>query len=254
MESNISTVLGAQASGLIPFGAGPNLIVSGNTINNNDVGIAAIQNGNNLVISNNTLNFTTTQGVNSVEGILVQDTSGLTTITSNIMNNIPDVNMDLSTTMGTNEPFLLMGNQFIGSQTGLLVSGVTGTPSTGPVITMNGDSFTGTIGYYIQESVAPDTAPNDIWPSTATVSFDGLVSGHITMAQFNQILTKIFDKHNDPTLGLVLAFITPIPPTLTKIDPTFGSTAEAILSPLPDRVSSAAIQLYFLERLLQQTL
>ena len=32
------------------------------------------------------------------------------------------------------------------------------------------------------------------------------------MAQFNQILTKIFDKHNDPTLGLVLAFITPTTP------------------------------------------
>ena len=97
VEGNISTVLKAPATGIIPFGAGPNFIVSGNTINNNDTGIAAIQYGNNLTISNNTLNFTTTQGVNPVEGIIVQDTNGLTTITSNIMNNIPDVNMDLST-------------------------------------------------------------------------------------------------------------------------------------------------------------
>jgi hypothetical protein len=225
VEGNISTVLGAQATGLIPFGAGPNLIISGNTINNNDIGIAAIQNGNNLIIQNNTLNFTTTPGVNPDEGIVVQDTNGLTTITSNIMNNIPDVNMDLSTTTGTNQNFQLMNNQFIGSQTGLLVSGVTGAPSTGPVITMNGDSFTGTIGYYIQESTAPNTAPNDIWPSTATVSFDGLISGHITFAEFSFILTKIFDKHNDPTLGLVLDFITPTPPTLTQINPTSGPTA-----------------------------
>lgn len=224
VESNISTVVGAQATGLIPFGAGANLLISGNTINNNDIGIAAIQNGNNLVIQNNTLNFTTTPGVNPDEGIVVQDTNGLTTITSNIMNSIPDVNMDLSTTTGTNQNFQLMNNQFIGSQTGLLVSGVTGTPSTGPIITMNGDSFTGTIGYYIQESQAPNTAPNDIWPSTATVSFDGLVSGHITFAEFNFILTKIFDKHNDPTLGLVLDFIPPTPPTLTQINPTSGPT------------------------------
>ena len=246
VESNISTVLEAQATGLIPFGAGPNLVISGNTINNNDIGIAAIQNGNNLIINNNTVNFTITPGVNPDEGIVVQDTNGLTTITSNIMNNIPDVNMDLSTTnglstlttsllnnlleispgliMGLNEPFHLMNNQFIGSQVGLLVSGVTGLPSTGPIVTMNGDSFTGTIGYYIQESIAPNTAPNDIWPSTATVSFDGLISGHITFAEFNQILTKIFDKHNDPTLGLVLDFIIPTPPILTNINPNFGPT------------------------------
>ena len=176
VESNISTVLGAQASGIILSGTAPNLVVSGNTVNNNDLGIVALQCSGNLAINNNTLNFTTTPGVNQDEGIVVQDTNGLTTISSNIMNNIPDINMDLSSRIG-NEPFQLMDNQFIGSQTGLLVSGITGTPSTGPVITMNRDSFTGTVGFYIQESVAPNTAPNDIWPSTATVSFDGLISG-----------------------------------------------------------------------------
>ena len=215
VSGNIATVVNASASGIIPFGAGPNLLISGNTIANNDNGIAAIQCGNNLTISNNTLNFTTTPGVNPVEGIIVQDTSGVTTISSNIMNNIPDVNMDLSSS--TNQTFQLMDNEFNGSQTGLLVTGNT---TLGPVITMSHDSFTGTSGFYIQEV----TAPNDIWPSTSTVMFDGLLSGHITMVQFNQILTKIFDKHNDPALGLVLDFITPSSPTLANISPISGLT------------------------------
>jgi parallel beta-helix repeat protein len=209
VEGNIGTVAQAGASGIIVVGAGPNLIVSGNTVNNNDNGIAAVDCGNNLTISNNTINFTIPSGVNPPEGIIVQDTDGLSTITSNIMNNIPFINMEiLSTLPGLNPPFQLMDNQFIGSQTGILV---TGDDTAGPVITMNGDSFTGTRGYYIQEVTAPNGAPNNIWPSTATVSFDGLISGHITMAQFNQILTKIYDQHNDPALGLVLAFLAPLP-------------------------------------------
>jgi IPT/TIG domain len=215
VTGNIATVFDASASGIIPFGAGPNLIVSGNTIDTNDNGIAAVECGNNLTISNNTLNFTGTPGVNIDEGIIVQDTDGLTTISSNVMNNIPDINMDLSST--ANQTFQLMDNQFNGSQTGLLVTGDT---TVGPVITMNNDSFTGTSGYYIQEV----TAPNDIWPSTATVTFDGLLSGYITMAQFNYILTKIYDQHNDPTLGLVLDFITPSSPILANIDTTSGPT------------------------------
>jgi hypothetical protein len=215
VEGNISTVLGSQATGLIPLGAGPNLIISGNTLNNNDIGIAAIQNGNNLVIQNNSLNFTITPGVNPDEGIVVQDTSGLSTITSNIMNNIPDINMELISS--TDQSFQLANNQFIGGQTGMIVTGNT---LVGPIVTMNGDSFTGTVGYYIQEV----SSPHDIWPSTATVFFDGLLSGHITFAEFNQILAKIFDKHNDPALGLVLDFIIPIPPTFTSINQISGPT------------------------------
>ena len=51
-----------------------------------------------------------------------------------------------------------------------------------------------------------------------------MISGHITFAEFNQILTKIFDKHNDPALGLVLDFIIPTPPILTNINANFGPT------------------------------
>lgn len=225
VKNNISTIPGIQAVGIIPFNAGTNLIISGNTVENNDLGIATTNCGSNLIIENNTVNYTITQGVNEVEGIVVQDTDGLTTLTSNTMNNIPNVNMDLIDTTGANQPFNLSKNKFNGSQTGLLVSGTTGTPSTGPVVTMNNDAFNGTIGYYIQESQAPTTAPNDIWPSTASVSFDGLVSGHITLAEFNQILTKIFDKHNDPTLGLVLEYIPPTPPVLTNIHPKSGPSS-----------------------------
>lgn len=215
VSGNIATVVNAGGTGILPFGAGASLLVSGNTIENNDYGIAAIQCGANLTISNNTLNFTITPGVNAAEGIIVQDTNGITTLSSNTMNNIPDVNMDLSSS--TDQTFQLMNNDFNGSQTGLLVTGNT---TVGPIITMNHDSFTGTVGYYIQEV----TAPHDIWPSTATVTFDGLLSGHITMTQFNQILSKIYDYHNDSALGLVLDYITPSVPTLTYIAPTSGPT------------------------------
>lgn len=203
VENNIATVLGAQGAGVIPFGAGPNLLISENTLNNNDIGIAAVQNEDNLIIQNNLLNFTTTPGVNIDEGIIVQDTNGLTTLSSNIMNTIPNINMELISS--TDQPFQLSNNQFIGGQAGLIVTGNT---LVGPLVTMHSDSFTNTSGYYIQEV----SSPHDIWPSTATVYFDGLLSGYITFAQFNQILTKIFDKHNDPTLGLVLDFIPPTPP------------------------------------------
>ena len=216
VTGNIATVPNAGGSGIILFGSGANVTASGNTVNNNDVGIVGINCGNNLMISSNRLNFTTTPGVNEVEGILVQDTSGLTTISGNIINNMPNVNMDLSST--TDQTFQLMDNQINGSQTGLLVTGNT---TLGPQITMNHDSFIGTSGYYIQEV----TAPHNIWPSTSSVTFDGLLSGHITMAQFDHILTKIYDQHNDPTLGLVLDYITPSAPTLTYISPTSGLTS-----------------------------
>lgn len=216
IESNIATVLGASSTAVNVNNAGSNFTISGNTVTNNDNGIFAGQCGNNLVLQNNLINFTTTPGVNISEGIIVRDTIGLTILISNIMN-VHNYNMELLTINGTNQPFQLNNNQFIGSQTGLLV---TGSALAGPLVTMNADSFTGTLGYYIQET----SAPNNIWPSTATVSFDGLLSGHITFAEFNQILTKIFDKHNIPTLVLVLDFIIPIPPILTSINPTFGPT------------------------------
>lgn len=216
VSGNIATVFNASATGILLFGAGSDVIASGNTANNNDLGIIGISCGNNLTISNNQINFTTTPGVNPVEGIAVQDTSGLSTIISNVMNNVPNVNMDLSSS--TDQPFLLMNNQFFGSQVGLLVTGAT---SVGPIISMNSDSFVGTMGYYIQEV----TSPHDIWPSTSTVSFDGLISGHMTTAEFNLVLTKIYDQHNDPTLGLVLDFIPPSSPVVTCVNPNFGSTS-----------------------------
>ena len=204
VSGNIGTVANAAGSGIIIFGADPNVTIAGNTVNNNDAGIVGLSSGNNLRINNNTLNFTTTPGINPPEGIIVQDTSGLTAIISNVMNNIPSINMDLFSS--TDQPFQLMNNQFNGSATGLLVTGST---PLGPEVTMSHDTFTGTAGYYIHEV----TAPHDIWPSTATVTFDGMVSGFITFPQFNALLLKIFDKHNDPTLGLVLDFILPFPTT-----------------------------------------
>ncbi len=218
VESNISTVANAASSGIIPFGAGPNLVVSGNTLNNNDAGIAAIENGDNLTVSNNTVNFTMTPGTdNPPEGIILQDTAGLTTVSSNIMNNISFIDMEIIDDTGSNNPYQLMDNQFNGSQTGLQITGIT---TSGPIVTMNSDSFTGTSGYYIKEI----TAPNNIWPSTATVSFDGLVSGHITLAEYNAILAKLYGNLDDPSNGILLEYITPTPPTLTALSTNAGPT------------------------------
>lgn len=216
VENNIATVLGASSTAVNVNNAGPNFIISGNTITNNDTGIFAGQCGNNLIIQNNIVNFTTIPGVNIDEGIIVRDTNGLTVLASNIMN-VPNFNMELLTINGTNQPFQLSNNQFIGSATGMLVTGST---TAGPIVTMNSDSFIGTLGYYIQEV----SSPNDIWPSTATVSFDGLISGNMTYTQFLFVLTKIFDKHNDPALGLVLDFIIPIP-LVANVMPSFGPAA-----------------------------
>ncbi len=215
ISGNICTVAGTQATGIIPFGAGPNLLLSGNAFDNNDIAIAAINNGDGLQISDNAVNFTGAVGVSPVEGIVVQDTLGLTTLAANTMTNIPGIAMDLIDDTGTDEPFQLSGNHFVGGQTGLSVTGVT---TTGPQVTMGSDTFAGTTGNYITES----TSPHNIWPSTQSVSFDGLLSGHVTFAEFNQILAKIFDQHNDAALGLVLDFIPPSPPTLTAVSPANG--------------------------------
>lgn len=203
---NVGTAPGTAGLGIIAFQAGSDVNIANNVCTNNDIGIACVNNGNNLIIDSNTINYTLPvipSPPNDIEGILVQQTIGLTTLSSNIMNDIPSVNMDLFSP--TDQNFALSDNQFFGSSIGLLV---TGSGAAGPVVTMDSDAFVGTRDFYVYEV----TAPNDIWPSTATVSFDGLISGHMTFAQFNQILTKIHDKHNDPALGLVLAFIPPIAP------------------------------------------
>ena len=185
----------AGAAGILLFGAGTNLVVQNNNVTDNDIGIASVNTGDQLNVSNNQVN------VNNNIGILIQDTVGLTTLTSNTMQNNTNQNMQLFDSV-LDAPFNLASNIFIGSIVGLLVEG-NNTGTTGPIVTMNSDSFVGTLGYYIQEI----SAPHDIWPSTATVSFDGLTSGNMTFAQFLIVLTKIFDKHNDPALGLVLDFI-----------------------------------------------
>ncbi len=213
VKQNIATVFGSSATGILLIRVSENFMVSGNTTDSNDVGIIGINCDNNLLIDLNTVNFTLTPGINPPEGIAIHDPLGLTTITSNVMNQIPNIEMNLVSS--TNQPFSLANNRFIGGQTGLLV---TGNMTTGPVVTMNSDSFTGTVGFYIQEVAAP----NDIWPSTATVFFDGLLSGHMTQAEFDFVDSKIFDRHDDPALGLVLEFIPPSPPTVTGISPSSG--------------------------------
>lgn len=211
VSGNIDNQPNAGGLGIIVVSSAPNITIAGNIVNNNDNGIAAIGVGNNLRINNNILNFTIPPPGNTPEeGIIVADPQGSSAILFNIINDIPDVNMDLSSPV--NETFQLMGNQINGSTTGIFVTGIS---VMGPQITMNQDSFSGTTGDFILEN----GAPNDIWPSTASVSFNGLVSGSITLTQFNQLLTQIVDQHSDPTLGLVLDYIpqsTPAP-TVTSV-------------------------------------
>lgn len=217
VKQNIAAVNNAAGSGIFLFCAGPDVTVSGNAINNNDVGISAVRCGDNLLISNNTLNFTMVpSGINPIEGIFVQDTNGITTISYNELNDIPDVSISLKSV--TNQHFDLAYNQINGSKIGFAITGNT---NAGPVITMNSDSFAGAQEYYIQKELSP----NDIWLSTASVSFDGLVPGHMTEQEFSRVLAKIFDWHNDSTLGLVLDYIAPVGPVLTNISPAIGSVS-----------------------------
>lgn len=219
IDSNIvthlrSTVVGNDAVGILLSGAGANSSVTNNTSNDSDLGIYSANALGNITISNNIVND------NLDLGIYVQDTAGTSTLQGNLLTDNVNYNMYLFNS-STNNAFLLGQNQFIGSQRGLTVQG---NVTTGPTVTMNTDSFTGTTVYYIEEI----DAPNDIWPSTSTVFFDGLVSGHITLAEYNAIRTKILDKLTpvpNAALGLVLDYIAPSPPTVTNVSPNNGPTS-----------------------------
>ena len=209
-----STVSGNDAVGILLSGAGAGSSITNNTSNSSDIGIYSANTAGDITISNNIVNNNTDQG------IYVQDSAGVSTIQNNILTNNVNYNMYLYDT-ATNGSFLLGGNQFIGSQNGL---GVQGNTTTGPVVTMDADSFTTPAVYYIREIAAP----NDIWPSTASVSFDGLVSGHITLAQYNLIRTQILDQRSpvaNPALGLVLDYIVPAAPIVTSVSPNSGLTS-----------------------------
>lgn len=213
--TNMISLPGNDSVGiLLVLAASANCSVTNNICNGNDIAIYSSTSGNNLTILNNIVN------TSSDIGIYVENTTGTSTIQNNILTDNSNYNMFLYDSSGNNA-FQLGQNQFIGAINGL---GVQGNVSTGPVVTMNADSFTGTTGYFIEET----TAPNDIWPSTSNVSFNGLVSGHITFAEYTAIRTQILDKLSpvlNPALGLVLDFIAPSPPTLTSLSQSSGSPA-----------------------------
>ena len=104
---------------------------------------------------------------------------------------------------------ILRKNKIIATPTPFLNRGanlVTGIVVGGPYsrISMDHDEFTGEFGYYIYNQT-----PLDLWPSTATVSFNGLVPGHMSRSEYTSVLGKIYDKHNNPSFGAVLDFIPP---------------------------------------------
>ncbi len=204
-NNTVTNLIGSSAAScaLLAFDA-VNLTITNNTISASDEGIYCFDCGDNLTISANTSSDNNDAGIT----IYNSDTSGV--VSSNIIGNTvtDNVNAGIYLYSAVNDTVSLANNNFVNGEAGLIVEG---SGITGPVVTMDGDSFTGTAGYYIQEIAAP----NDIWPSTSNVSFDGLISGSITHAQFEEILAKIYDAHNDMSLGLVLDFIplaTPIAP------------------------------------------
>lgn len=192
----ISSTPGVDSVGILPFGAGANLSLIGNIVRNNDIGIYAVSSGDQLTISYNTASM------NGNVGIGTDTPLGSTQIQSNTITN--NGNQGVYLTSPDNSAFALANNVIVGSSEGLVVEG-TGTQ--GPVITMNGDVFT-TIG---DKYVQMINCPNDIWNSTETVKFDGLVFGEMSYLQFLGLLDKIVDQHNNPSLGLVVDFVPPSP-------------------------------------------
>lgn len=191
----MSATPGVDSVAILLLGTGNPTTVNQNIVNGNNVGIYSDSSLGNLTISNNTVNN------NTNTGIVVLDTAGVTTLTSNSMTNNAMMNMYLFST--ANEPFNLGFNQFIGSDISLVIQG---NVTTGPVVTFNHDAFVSPTSYYIEEI----DAPNDIWPSSQTVSFDGLTSGYnMTFAQYQAIQAKLIGRNSSASLGLILVFLPP---------------------------------------------
>lgn len=202
VNRNQSTVAGVSATGLILIGAGA-VAVTGNAFDSNDISVYGSGVPDGFTVSGNTLTFAEAPGVGGVYGIVVSDPLGSTTLASNVIDGLAGPAMQLSSL--SDRAFALAGNRFVDDASGLEVFGAS---TTGPIVTMNGDRFSGIAGNYI----ALNATPHDIWPTTANVRFDGLQSGHMSLAQFNGVLAKIVDRHDDAALGLVLDFIEPPPP------------------------------------------
>lgn len=218
----ISATPGVDSVGIFLIDAAPNSTVTSNTISNGNIGVYSINAGNNFNIANNII-----AGHSSL-GVYVQDTTGLTTILSNTIDcvgsvstaNVEVLNPDTGMPIGkvfldpptynvyllssTNQPYHFSNNTFLNCNVGLAAEG---NGVLGPQVNMNSDSFTGQ-DYYIQLI----NNPNNIWPSTSSVSFDGLMSGFITFEQYLEIQSKLVGNFQDPALGIILEFIEPLPP------------------------------------------
>ncbi len=219
-----------DCSGILIFNAA-GLTVENNAIHNSDNGIY-IDNCNNTIINNNTLS-------NNFFSITLDDSGATVANISHLSGNdiSNDTSLDPDQTIAVSlysPPGLLINPQsFFDSNTfsndstynyGLIVNG-NSTDTAGPIVSMHNDTFIGSQSKYYIQMVS---CPNDIWPTTATVSFNGLISGQMTPAQFATLVTdpvtqQIYDKNTDPTLGLVLSYITQALPTVMGLSPNMGS-------------------------------
>lgn len=221
----LSATPGVDSVAIFLISAAPNTLIANNSVTNSNIGIYSLTSGNNLGILNNNISTFTTFGV------YVQDTDGLTSISKNTItcsgvpsNGIgitvedpdtgapigivfsgamPTYNMYLYSS--TNQPFQLSGNIFNPCDVGLAAEG---TGAVGPQVTMNQDIFNGEPTFYIQLI----NNPNNTWPSTASVSFSGLVSGYITFQQYLYIQSHLDGQFQDGSLGIILEYLQPFSP------------------------------------------
>lgn len=240
-----------SSSGILVFN-GPGVVIENNTINATDNGIYLYD------CDNSSVNGNVVE--NGFFNITIDDTGAATANTYSLSGNTisNDTSLAPTPTYGVilysppaaniNPIVSFDSNIFDSSTYGLMVNGNT-TDTAGPIVTMHNDKFLETAAnstYYIQMV----TCPNDIWPSTYTVSFNGLVSGAMTIAQFDGLVTnpitqQIYDKNTDPTLGLVLSYVPIASPTLLSLNPGSGPDTGDTVVTLTGTGFTAGAQVYF---------
>ena len=225
-----------QSIGILLYDAGSGVVIDGNTIDANDVGIYSW--GGTVQVSNNILGSSV---VNRYEGILVdQSTSDLTgnditggnigiaivafsgsggnseaTLAGNTISSA-DVGVQVVDDDATVDPVLTVGagNTISGGTTGLQVDGA-GAQITG--LTLNDLTFAGQSGDYV---TLLNGALDNLVVDASAVTVDGTIGASLTPAQLAAAEAKITDQLDDGTLGRIQ-----LQGGLIVVTPTLSPTA-----------------------------
>lgn len=204
--TNLTNPSSQECSGILIFDA-PGVKVENNQVMVNDTGIYLNNCSNSIVNYNNVQNNTV--------GIEIDETSSTAvnsyTITGNTMQNDPGMSSTFGLVLTSPQSTDLVSplvtthsNTIDNPGVGLYVQG-SPDGSAGPQVSMHGDVFLGSSQYYVQLV----SSPVDIWPTTKSVSFNGLRWSNMTREQFEELVLdpatqQIIDKNTNPSLGLVL--------------------------------------------------